>query len=101
MTGRPDTSYIWKMVLPALPLIVVGAAGLAIGWLGREWVRRRGEPDAGVASADATGEGRAFKAERPARTLAWCAACHAHMAAGHRCMGAIADPGTIARSGRG
>ncbi|MFO1153981.1 MAG: hypothetical protein U1E42_10025 [Rhodospirillales bacterium] len=69
------------MVFPALPLIVVGAAGLAVGWLGRGLARQRGKSEAAVAAGDGPGVGTG----RPTRTLPWCPTCQAHMARGHRC----------------
>lgn len=71
------------MPLPALPLLIAAAAGLAAGWAGSSWLgRRRGAER--TADEDAIGGGRPG---RPVRTLAWCPVCHAHMAAGHLCRG--------------
>ena len=100
MTGRGVASYICKMVLPALSLIVVGAAGLCVGWLGREWVRRRSETAASVAAGTGT-DGRGVRSDRPARTLAWCPICHAHMAPDHRCRAGIAEGETATRGDTG
>lgn len=69
------------MALPALPLLLVAAAGLAAGWAGRTLVGRLRGRGRAIDDDAAAGLGRT----RPVRTLAWCDACHAHMAPGHAC----------------
>ncbi len=96
LTEGAARSYIRGMVVPALPLLVVGAAGLAVGWLGRGLAKRLSGTGAPEAGGDA---GRSVKSERRTRTLAWCPTCEAHMAPGHRCHTRMGEPAeTIARS---
>lgn len=67
-------------MLPALPLIAVGVAAAAAGWLGAHWWRRLQSP---AEAEDENDAGRsAHGPPSDAQSLVWCPACRTYFVAG-------------------